>query len=83
MKRLMIVAVMMLFCCGGCAMLAQYGQDPNNVVVIDPNQIDALVNAGHAVQAIGITLGRPELAGLGILIATIGAAVAIALKKKQ
>jgi hypothetical protein len=53
------------------------------VVVIDPNQLNALINAGHAVQAIGITLGRPELIGLGMLIATIGGALVVAFRKKH
>lgn len=73
----------MPFVLSSCALLSEYGSDPNNVVVIDPNQLNALINAGHAVQAIGITLGRPELIGLGMLIATIGGALVVAFRKKH
>ena len=74
-----------LFFLSGCEMLAQYGSnDPNGTfVLIDPNQIDALINAGHAVQATGIAIGRPELIGLGLLIVTIGVAIRSAIIKKK
>lgn len=77
--------VVMLFCLSGCEMLAQYGSnDPNGTFVfIDPNQIDALINAGHAVEATGIAIGRPELIGLGLLIVAIGGAIRSAIIKKK
>lgn len=78
-----IAVIAFLFFLVGCEMLAQYGTDPNGTILIDPNQFNALINAGHAVKSIGIATGNPELVGLGILIITIGGAIVGAFLKNR
>jgi len=81
---LLIVTFLLIVACActSCAALSQYGSDPNNTVLIDPNQIDALIAAGKGVQTIGVAMGRPELIGLGLLVVTIGTAIGAAIVKK-
>lgn len=71
-----ILALMVLFFGSGCN---PAGMTDPNIPLIDPNQVDALIETGKVVQKIGVVWGRPELYGLGVLVTTIGTAISVVL----
>lgn len=75
-----ILVLIVLFFGGGCNPAGLI--DPN-ISLIDPNQIDALVETGKVVQKIGVVSGRPELYGLGVIFTTIGTAISVVLLKNR
>lgn len=74
-----ILALVALFF-GGCN---PGGLTDPNIPLIDPNQLDAVITTGKTVQRIGVAFGRPELIGLGVIVATIGTAISLTVIKKK
>jgi len=82
MKKVFVVGVLALFLFAGCI-----GITPENPTGLDPNVVQPFIDAaepvGQGVQAFGVAIGNPALAGIGILIAVIGVAKGAGLKKKE
>lgn len=85
-KGIVVVVCALLMFFAGCGFLSQVTEE-KPLGPVDPNAVAKWVELGQHIgedaKAVGIVLGKPEIVGLGVLIALSAGLVGKSLKEKK